>query len=278
MLSSAKSEMSLERILDETYLSQVKILAIELKSEKNRVLELAKSNAELDHTIRQMQQQQQPTHSVPQFQQMFLQFQMQLRRMADENGRLQQQLQAYAMLPASINELKQQHLILSEQLRQLSLRNSALENEAVESERASKHAAEIYKKGRSLPSSHRKKFFSLLADAQKQEKIEQMIADINKYKKLDKELSTLRQKYQDLEKNFTSQVSTLTEQRDSLQEQCEKHQEHLRDCDQVFADTASKSSEQLARELADLKAKNDQIRQQNWKVMDDINRLSRGQK
>ena len=147
MLSNAKSEMSLERILDETYLSQVKILAIELKSEKNRVLELAKSNAEMDHAIRQLQQQQQTIPSVPQCQQMIMQHQMQLRRMSDENARLQHQLHSYAMLPASINELRQQHQILGEQFRQLSLRNAALENEAAESERASKHAAEIYKKG-----------------------------------------------------------------------------------------------------------------------------------
>ena len=273
MLSNAKSEMSLERILDETYLSQVKILAIELKSEKNRVLELAKSNAEMDHTIRQLQQQQQTIPSIPQYQQMIMQHQMQLRRMADENARLQHQLHSYAMLPASINELRQQHQILGEQFRQLSLRNGALENEAAESERASKHAAEIYKKGRFCSSAFIL-ILSLLADAQKQERIEQMIADINKYKKLDKELTSLRQKHQELEKSVNSQVSSLTEQRDDLQAQCDKYKEHLHDYDEVLRNVASKSKDQLERELNEFKAKNDQIRQQNWKVMDDINRLS----
>lgn len=275
MLSNAKSEMSLERILDETYLSQVKILAIELKSEKNRVLELAKCNAEMDHTIRQLQQQQQTIPSIPQYQQMIMQHQMQLRRMADENARLQHQLHSYAMLPASINEVRQQHQILGEQFRQLSLRNAALENEAAESERASKHAAEIYKKGLFVLHPHILTLLSSLADAQKQERIEQMIADINKYKKLDKELTSLRQKHQELEKTVNSQVSSITQQRDDLQEQCDKYKEHLHDYDEVLRNVSSKSKDQLERELNEFKAKNDQIRQQNWKVMDDINRLSR---
>ena len=102
-----------------------------------------------------------------------------------------------------------------------------------------------------------------------------MIADINKYKKLDKELTSLRQKHQELEKSVNSQVSSLTQQRDDLQEQCEKYKEHLHDYDEVVKNVSSKSKDQLERELNEFKAKNDQIRQQNWKFMDDINRLSR---
>jgi len=145
ILTTAKNNKTLERILEETYRSQAKILAIELQSEKNRVLELTKTNSDLETTIRQFQQQQ--PNSIAQYQQAILPYQMQLRRLADENARLQHQLHAYAMLPATLNELKQQHYILSEQIRQITLRNSALENEAAESQRASKHAAEIYKKG-----------------------------------------------------------------------------------------------------------------------------------
>jgi hypothetical protein len=99
----------------------------------------------METTIRQFQQQQ-PNNMV-QYHQMILPYQMQLRRLADENTRLQHQLHAYSMLPATINELKQQQHIANEQIRQMAIRNSALENEVAESERASKNAAEIYKKG-----------------------------------------------------------------------------------------------------------------------------------
>lgn len=146
LLSSTKTDPSIEQILDDTYLSQVKILAIELQAEKNRVSELTKVNADLDQTVRQYQQQQGQPNLV-QYQQAFVSYQMQLKQLADENLRLRHQLNAYSMMGATLNELKQQHQHLSEQLRQLTVRNSALENEAAESERASKHAAEIYKKG-----------------------------------------------------------------------------------------------------------------------------------
>jgi SMC interacting uncharacterized protein involved in chromosome segregation len=99
----------------------------------------------MENTIRQFQQQQ--PSNMAQYQQMILPYQMQLRRLADENARLQHQLHAYSMFPATLNELKQQQQVLNEQIRQMTLRNSALENEVADSERASKHAAEIYKKG-----------------------------------------------------------------------------------------------------------------------------------
>ncbi len=146
LISSTKNDKTLERILEETYRSQAKIYAIELQTEKNRVLELTKSNADMENTIRQLQQQHQPTNMM-QYQQMILPFQIQLRRLADENARLQHQLHAYSMMPATLNELKQQQHILNEQIRQMTIKNSALENEVADSERASKHAAEIYKKG-----------------------------------------------------------------------------------------------------------------------------------
>lgn len=144
-LTSTKSDKTLERILDETYRSQAKILAIELQAEKSRVLELTKSNADMENTIRQLHQQQ-PNNTI-QYDQMLVTYQIQLRRLAEENSRLQHQLHAYSLMPATMNELKQQQHMLNEQIRQMTIRNSALENEAAESERASKHAAEIYKKG-----------------------------------------------------------------------------------------------------------------------------------
>ncbi len=146
LVNTTKTDKSFERIIDETYRSQAKILAIELQTEKNRTLELTKSNADMENTIRQLLAQQ--PNAMIQYQQAILPFQMHIRRFVDENNRLNHQLHAYAMMPATLNELKQQNIVLSEQIRQMTIRNSALENEVAESVRASKHAAEVYKKGK----------------------------------------------------------------------------------------------------------------------------------
>jgi len=102
-------------------------------------------NAEMDNTIRQLQQQ--PNNNMLSYQQTILSYQMQIRRVTDENARLAHQLHAYSIMPASINELKQQQIILNEQLRQIIIKNNNLEKEIADGERATKHAAEIYKKG-----------------------------------------------------------------------------------------------------------------------------------
>ncbi|CAF1167791.1 unnamed protein product [Adineta ricciae] len=261
LLSVTKSEKTLERILDETYRSQAKILAIELQTEKTRVFELTKSNGEMENTIRQLQQQ--PTNVV-QYQQMILSYQMQIQRLADENARLQQQLHAYSMLPAAINDMKQQQHILTEKIRQMTIKNTALQNEVAENERASKHAAEIYKK----------------ADSQKQERLEQMIADINKYRKLDKELTNLRQKHSELEKTSNTKIEEIVEQRDELKKNCEDLRSQIHQCEQIKAkydqlmkNQSNKSLIKLQDELNDMKAQNDQLRQRNWKIMEELNKL-----
>jgi len=268
LLSSTKTDPSIEQILDDTYLSQVKILAIELQAEKTRVSELTRLNANLDQTVRQFQQQQGQPNLV-QYQQAFVSYQMQLKQLVDENVRLRHQLHAYSMMPTTLNELKQQHQHLSEQLRQLTVRNSALENEAAESERASKHAAEIYKK----------------ADSQKQEKIEQMIADINKYKKLDKELTVLKQKHVELEKDCNNKINEITAERDDLKKQCENLAEQVKSddvvqkkYDQIIHHPSLIAKRQLEQELNEFKAKNDQLRQENWKTIEKINGLSTNKK
>ncbi|CAF0864206.1 unnamed protein product [Rotaria sordida] len=265
LISSTKHDKTFERILDETYRSQAKILAIELQAEKSRVLELTKSNADMENTIRQLQQQQQQQpNNMVQYEQMIYPFQMQLRRLADENARFQHQLHAYSMMPATINELKQQQHILNEQLRQMTIRNSALENEAAESERASKHAAEIYKK----------------ADTQKQERLEQMIADINKYKKLDKELTNLRQKHNELDKNLNSKINEISHQRDELRTHCGQLKEQVQEYEQLqlkydklIQNQSNNSTNEIKQEINNLKTKNDQLRQRNWKIMEELNKL-----
>lgn len=142
--SPNRPDNTLQSLLDETYHNQAKILALELQSEKNRVHELSKINADLDTTIRQLQQ---PNPNIPSYQQTILQYQMHTKRLTDENARLVHQLHTYSIMPASINELKQQYYILSEQLRQITMRNSHLEQEIIDAEQAKKQAAEIYYKG-----------------------------------------------------------------------------------------------------------------------------------
>jgi hypothetical protein len=138
-----KTDKTIERLLDETYRSQAKILAIELQNEKNRVTELAQTNVEMEQTIRQLQQ---PNNNMITYQQAILHYQMQIQRMTDENARLAHQIHAYSLMPASINQLKQQQMILSEQLRQITTRNNHLEKEISDGQQASKQAGEIYQK------------------------------------------------------------------------------------------------------------------------------------
>ena len=281
VIQTVKSDKTLERILEETYRSQAKILAIELQTEKNRVLELTKSNADMENVIRQFQQQQ--PNNLAQYQQMTLHFQMQLRRLADENARLQHQLHAYAMMPATLNELKQQQHVYNEQIRQMTIRNSALEHEVAESEKASQRAAEIYKKGELVRFFDHMSFFflNILADSQKQERIEQMISDINKYKKLDKELTSLRQKHSELEKSFNTKIAEITTERDELEvqykqskEQVEKYEELQKKYEQLRQNPLN----HIEQELNDLKIENDQLRQSNWKNMEELNKLLNEQK
>jgi chromosome segregation ATPase len=111
--------------------------------------------------------------------------------------------------------------------------------------------------------------FYILADAQKQERIEQMIADINKYKKLDKELTNLRQKHNELEKELNSKINQITHQRDELKANCDT----LKDKIQQYEKLPIKSNNALEQELSNLKTQNDQLRQDNWKIMEDLNKL-----
>jgi uncharacterized protein YoxC len=97
----------------------------------------------MDNSLRQLQQ---PNNHIAPYQQTILHYQMQIRRVTDENARLAHQLHAYSTMPASIHELKQQQNILNEQLTQLTIKNNNFEKEISDGQRASKHAAEIYKK------------------------------------------------------------------------------------------------------------------------------------
>jgi predicted nucleic acid-binding Zn-ribbon protein len=94
-----------------------------------------------------------------------------------------------------------------------------------------------------------------------------MIADINKYKKLDKELTNLRQKHAELEKTMNCKISDITTERDQLQTEYNQLKNQLEN-----------PTNHLEQELNDLKIENDQLRQSNWKNMEELNKLLNEQK
>ena len=96
-----------------------------------------------------------------------------------------------------------------------------------------------------------------------------MISDMNKYKKMDKELTTLQQKYTELEKTSQTILTERTKERDDYQIQCEELKEKLRQSEQT-----SKTSTETEEKIQQLKSENNQIRQSNWKAMEDVNKLS----
>lgn len=127
-------------------------------------------------------------------------------------------------------------------------------------------------------------FFSLislivLADTQKQERIEQMIADINKYKKLDKELTNLRQRHSELDKSLNEKINEISQQRDDLREHCNQLKQQVKEYEQlqtkydkVIQTQSNNATHQIQQEINNLKVKNDELRQRNWKIMEELNK------
>jgi FtsZ-binding cell division protein ZapB len=109
-----------------------------------------------------------------------------------------------------------------------------------------------------------------------------MVADINKYKKIDRDLIALQTKHTELEKDLTFKLDNITHQRDELQKSSEQLKEKLRQYEQLqikydeFIQNQTKSSniDELQQELNELKAKNDVLRQRNWKIMEQLNKLA----
>jgi len=114
---------------------------------------------------------------------------------------------------------------------------------------------------------------------QKQERIEQMMIDINKYKKIDKDLSTLQEKHNELEKNLNLKLNKITQQRDDLQKTCEKLKEKIQEYEQINENQIQTLNiNELQQELNEAKAKNDLLRQRNWKIMEQLNKFTHKQK
>jgi hypothetical protein len=108
-----------------------------------------------------------------------------------------------------------------------------------------------------------------------------MIADINKYKKLDKELTNLRQKHIDLEKNSNSKITEITNQRDELQIQYNQLKEKLQQYEELkikYEQFLQNPPDQIEQELKNFNTENDQLTQSNCKNMEELNKLLNEQK
>lgn len=92
-----------------------------------------------------------------------------------------------------------------------------------------------------------------LADNQKQERIETMINDLNKYKKIEKDLNILQDKHIQLEKDLNSKLNDLTHQRDELKKSYDQLNEQIQYYEQL-----QNKYEQLQEEL---NTKNDLLKQ-----------------
>ncbi len=113
-----------------------------------------------------------------------------------------------------------------------------------------------------------------------------MIADINKYKKIEKDLNRLQTKHTELEKNFNLKLNDLTQQRDNLQKSSDQLKEKVQQFEQlkikydqlIQNQTQFSNIDELQQELNEAKAKNDLLRQRNWKIMEQLNKFTHKQK
>ena len=112
--------------------------------------------------------------------------------------------------------------------------------------------------------------FVHLADAQKQDRIEQMVADLNRYKKIDKDLAALRQKHHELEKNSPAKLKELTHQRDELDKLCEELKSQVEQYDQL----KDHSSNSLEHDLREVQDKHDILQQRNYKLIEQLKKLT----
>jgi chromosome segregation ATPase len=120
----------------------------------------------------------------------------------------------------------------------------------------------------------------LLVDAQKQDRIEQMIADLKRYKKIDMDLSTCRQKIRDVENDLQKKIDDATHERDRLDEQCrqlteriQQYEQWKREKDEQHADDEQLAMAQLEQDLNSAKSKNERLQQRHCKIMEQLNKL-----
>jgi uncharacterized coiled-coil DUF342 family protein len=108
-----------------------------------------------------------------------------------------------------------------------------------------------------------------------------MTADLNKYKKIDKDLLTLRQKHNELEQNLNSKLNDLIQERDNLKKSYDELKEQVQQYEQIKIKydqlVQTPHLVDLQQELNEVKSKNDLLRQRNWKIIEQLNKLTHEQ-
>lgn len=96
---------------------------------------------------------------------------------------------------------------------------------------------------------------------------------------MEKDLSTLQQKHTELEISLKKKLNNITHERDDLRKSCDELKEQLDQNEQskVESDQISSNTDQLQKELNEAKTKNDLLRQRNWKIMEQLNKLKHEQ-
>lgn len=115
-----------------------------------------------------------------------------------------------------------------------------------------------------------------LADAQKQERIEQMVADLAKYRKIDKEIGVYRQKNEDLEKNFIDKFNEIRRERDQFEQRLIQINSKSQNVEQEDEDETNVN--QLEKDLNEAKKKHDLLKQRNCKIIEQLTKLTEERK
>lgn len=110
-----------------------------------------------------------------------------------------------------------------------------------------------------------------LADIQKQERIDQMLIDINKYKKIEKDLIALQEAHRELEKSSKKKLNRLTHERNDLQKSHDELQEQLDKYE--YSEPTSPDIDRLQQEVIEAKEKNNLLRQRNCKILEQLNKF-----
>ena len=114
-----------------------------------------------------------------------------------------------------------------------------------------------------------------VADAQKQERIQQLLTESNRCEQLDKELTNLQQKYRELEQILATKDTEISQQHDEFQSKIEQLEQLQSKHDQSVQNESKTNIEnELRQELNEVKTKNNLLRQRNSKIMEQLNKLS----
>ncbi|CAF0785347.1 unnamed protein product [Didymodactylos carnosus] len=245
-------------IISDTLKNEMTLVTKELQQEKKKTQELSKQLQDKEQLLRRYSSQP-PTDFVPpgQHQNQLIGLQLQIRHLQDENQQLHHQINQFLLHPPpqphyepqysgqqpSNENLKQQITILTKQLQQLTIKNVTLEREFTNYDRSNKNMTESLKK----------------ADNLKQQRIDQLLNDLNKFKNSEQTISQLKQDYDQLQTKYNQlqdKQSPLDDEQ-TLSSSLLNESEQLKQKEQEYADLEAKY-QALKQTLTDLEEKQKQ--------------------